>query len=157
MRTARFPQLAVRCPWPPCTAPVGELCSNAAAGTTWRDKTHDARRVAWVIHTTTCPVCAAAPDSPCMTQPPALRTALTAPHPERITEADTTHTATHRTPPWPHQPPTAPTAGTRSAGPAPKPAATSPSTPIPTPRGTRPSGATAPGPSGPDARPPTSP
>ncbi|MFE3371221.1 hypothetical protein ACFXOK_16665 [Streptomyces sp. NPDC059173] len=151
---ARFPQLAVRCPWPPCTAPVGELCSNAALGTTWRTKTHDVRRIAWVIHTTTCPVCAAAPDSPCMTQPPALRTALAAPHPERITEADTTHTATHRTPPWPHS---APTATSRSAGPAPKPADASPSIPTQTQPETQPSGATATASSAPAARPPTSP
>ncbi|MFE5996730.1 hypothetical protein ACFQ6C_07530 [Streptomyces sp. NPDC056454] len=152
---ARFPQLAVRCPWPPCTAPVGELCSNAALGTTWLNKTHDVRLTAWVIHTTTCPICAAAPDSPCMTQPPELRTALPAPHPGRITEA--TYTATHRTPPWPHQPPTAPTAVARSGGPAPRPAADSPSIPTQTQPATPPSGATPTASSAPDAPPPTSP
>ncbi|MFJ2183414.1 hypothetical protein ACIOJG_22615 [Streptomyces anulatus] len=155
MRTTRFPQMAVRCSW--CSAPQGQLCTNPATGREQRNRTHDARRTTWVIQTTTCPVCAAAPGHACFTTTVAVRVPLAAPHPERITEADTVHTATTRTPPWPHQPPTAPTAAARSAGPAPKPAGTSPSIPTQTRPGTPPSGATAPVFSGPAARPPTSP
>ncbi|MEV8048924.1 zinc finger domain-containing protein [Streptomyces bacillaris] len=155
MRTTRFPQLTVRCSW--CEAPAGELCTNPATGVVWRSKTHDVRRTTWVIHTTTCPACAAAPGSNCFTTPVAVRIPLATPHPERITEADTTHTATHRTQPWPHQPPTAPTATARSGGPAPKPAATWPSIPTQTRPGTPRSGATSTASSGPAARPPTSP
>lgn len=154
MANHRFPQLAVRCTW--CKAPAGELCTNPAIGTTWRDKTHDSRRTTWVIETATCPVCEAAPGHACFATPIALRVPLTTPHPERITAADRAHTANHRTPPWPHQP-AAPTAPNPSAGPAQKPVATSPSTPTPTPKATPPSGATAPAPSAPAAPPPTSP
>ncbi|MFC7869673.1 hypothetical protein ACFUS2_00735 [[Kitasatospora] papulosa] len=151
MRTARFPQLAVRCSW--CAAPTDQLCTNPATGLSWHNKTHDARRIDWVIKTTTCPVCASAPGYSCLTTRPPLMP-LTSPHPERITAADRAHTATHRTPPWPHS---APTADDRSAGPSPKPADASPSIPTQTHQGTPRSGATEPAHSAPAGLPPTSP
>lgn len=153
--SARFPQLKVVCSW--CSAPVGELCTNPATGAVRRSATHDVRRIDWVIETATCPACTAAPNSRCFAVAGQMRIPLTTPHPERTTAADRAHTRTHnRTQPWPHQPRTAPTATTRSAGPAPRPAGTSPSTPTPTQPGTPRSGATGPARFGPAARPPNS-
>lgn len=91
----RFPQLAFRCAW--CHAPVGELCTNPARGRTRGDDTHDMRRTSWVIGTATCPFCEAAPGSPCMARPPALRTALPMPHPGRAEAAQAAYAAQHST------------------------------------------------------------
>jgi hypothetical protein len=89
----RFPQLAVACTW--CHAPIGDLCTNPSTRKTRGHDTHDVRRLTWVIDTTTCPHCAAAPGSPCMSAPPALRTALPQPHPGRETAAQDAYAAQH--------------------------------------------------------------
>ncbi|GAA2946500.1 hypothetical protein GCM10020227_11740 [Streptomyces flavovirens] len=155
MRTARFPQLAVRCTW--CKAPAGQLCTTPSNGKEQRTFTHDARHITWVVQTATCPDCTAAPRHACFTSPGGFRVPLATPHPERITAADRAHTANHRTPPWPHQPTAATAATAPSAGPGPRPADSSPSTPTPTRPGTPRSGETAPAHSGPAGRPPNSP
>ncbi|TXL91622.1 hypothetical protein [Streptomyces sp. IB2014 016-6] len=93
MARLRFPQLAVSCSW--CHAPAGDLCTNPSTRRPRGDDTHHARYLHWVISTSTCPDCAAAPNSPCMTTAPALRTTLPIPHPSRETAAADTYAAQH--------------------------------------------------------------
>ncbi|WP_262702003.1 MULTISPECIES: zinc finger domain-containing protein [Streptomyces] len=96
-RPLRFPQMAIRCPW--CRAAPGELCTNARGRRPRRADTHAARRIAWVVETTTCPVaaCESAPGSPCRSSTTKLALA-TGVHPERDTAAERAVSG-HREPP----------------------------------------------------------
>lgn len=95
LRRYRFPQMSVACTW--CHAPIGDLCTNPKTRKPRGADTHDIRRQTWVINTTTCPHCEAAPGSPCMAAPPALRTALPMPHPGREDAAQRAYAAAHAT------------------------------------------------------------
>ncbi|MGW7196616.1 zinc finger domain-containing protein [Streptomyces chryseus] len=90
----RFPPMAVRCPH--CKAAAGDLCTNQRGNTPRRSDTHDARRITWVITTTTCPECQAAPGNACFANIRHQRVPLPDVHTSRETAAHRAQTTSTR-------------------------------------------------------------